>query len=139
MQVSPSKAEIDVRIEVQKRGLHRKMLPMETVVIFDSHNGKPYIHIVAHDRLTKIMLQRGGTRLPFTVPDLLFGKGIDPIVPVYLDGQPHEKAGVMNRDQKINQLWAERGIVPLRFPYKAPLSDVRKMEIVDVIEKELQK
>lgn len=137
MKISPSKAEIDVRIEVQRRGLHKKMLPLETVVIFDSHNGKPYIHIAAHDRLTKIMLQRGSERLPFTVPDLLFGRGVDQIVPVYLDGQPHEKAGVMNRDEKINRLWAERGIVPLRFPYKAPLNHVRKMEIVDNIQEAL--
>lgn len=139
MQVSPSKAEIDVRIEIKRRGLDKKtpLWAMGTVVIFDHYKGKPYIRIAAHERVTKkSLLDAYGDRFPFTIPDLLFmTKNSD--VPVYLDGPPHERTGVQARDERINREWAERGKIPLRFSYSPPLTQKRKKEIVDEIEEAL--
>lgn len=141
MQVSPSKAEFEVRIEVKRRGLHKKwpLWNMGTVVIFDHYKGKPFLRIAARERVTKkSLVDAYGDRLPFTIPDLLFmTKNSD--VPVYLDGPPHERGGVRARDERINKLWAERGRISLRFSYTPPLSQERKKEIVDTIEKELLK
>lgn len=141
MRVSPSKADLDVRIEVKRRKHWgpTNLCPMGRVVIFAHHKGKPYYRIVPRERVTKKSLTDAyGDRLPFTIPDLLFMTRQRDL-PVYLDGPPHERSGVQARDERINKLWAERGVIPLRFSYKPPLSKERKMEIVDVIEKELQK
>lgn len=141
MKVSPSNAEISVRVEIAKRqGLAKKLLmSLGTVVIFDSHKGKPYVRVAAAERVTKTSLQRGDERLPFTRPDFLFCSAHGQLLPVYLDGQPHEKAGVMNRDEKINQLWGQCDIIPLRFRYRAPMSKQQEKEIVDEIEEQLVK
>lgn len=137
MQVSVSQAELDLRIDIKRSELGQFLLPSDLVVIFT----KP-LTILHPEFVTKAMLQRGSQRLPFTKPDFLFcdswHRPLGQVVPVYLDGPPHEKLGVMDRDDRIDSLWRQYGVEPLRFRYTPPLSEKRKTEIFEAIREALK-
>lgn len=123
MRVSPSQAEIDVRIELQHRHLHPFT---DKVVIFGDT-----LTVTSKYLVTEKMLQDDDKRRRFTIPDFLF---LNPILPVYIDGAPHMRQGVMKRDEEINELWIEHKIQPLRFSYQGKLSIIRRLDICNVIE-----
>lgn len=75
------------------------------------------------------MLQNGEKRYKFTSPDALA-----PLKPIYLDGPPHLRRGVKNRDDQIDALLKELDFEPVRFSYSPPLSNKRRAEICDAIE-----
>lgn len=140
MRVSPSKAEQTLLIELQKRGLAKKLYPLGSVIVFVEG-----YKIVELERFTKTMLKEANelreiadqANTPvFTQPDFIFQH--NPPLPVYLDGPVHKRKGVQNRDSKINEQLCQCGIPPLRFPYSPPLSGRRLMQIVNKIEEQLK-
>lgn len=66
-----------------------------------------------------------------TYPDFYYRKTGNEIFLVYLDGPPHLKRCVEQRDDVVNAALDRAGIKYKRYPYKAPLSDKRFKEIVD--------
>ena len=109
LRVSPSKAEIDVLLGLEDRGLTRGMF-----------------------RNVEICLQK-------TTPDYLWKEGfVRKGLPVYLDGPPHEKERQRLKDELIDEMLCKMGLHPLRIPYKSPLSDRRLNEILDLIEETLR-
>lgn len=106
MKVEHSMAEIILRIEMQKRRLHKRMSPINTVVFLDVRK----IQIAAEERVTKSMIKKT-FKVQFTKPDLLFPKEK---FPVYLDGPPHLRRGVKNRDDAIDHALLKLGFAPFR-------------------------
>ena len=130
MRISPSKAEIAVRIELHRRGLK----PLTDMVCIFTEP----MRIMTKENVTMEMLKNHPR---FTVPDFLFMpvslSDSRRILPVYLDGAPHKRRGVLKRDEEINDLWQSNGVEPLRYAYKGSLSLVGKREVCNLIEKRL--
>jgi len=72
--------------------------------------------------------------LKVTTPDFLWEKQK---LAVYLDGPPHLKSHVMERDEELRELLRQRGWRVLEFPYSPPLSESRLREIVEGIREAL--
>jgi len=74
--------------------------------------------------------------IPFTIADFYY-----PCInlAIFLDGEPHEKRARFQKDEKIDEALKEKGIRVLRFSYETPISDTCVKEIVDTIEKILDK
>ena len=109
LHTSTPKAEIDVLLGLEERGLTRGMF-----------------------RNVDICLQK-------TTPDYYWKQGVVRIgLPVYLDGPFHEKERQRLKDELIDEMLRKRGLRPLRIPYKPPLSDRRLNEILDLIEETLR-
>lgn len=71
-----------------------------------------------------------------TQPDIFYPtKGIA----IYLDGPPHLKGHVQDRDEKITERLQKKGLKVLRFSYTPPISDQRLDEIVQAIKEALEK
>lgn len=113
MNVRESKAELDVFIELQQRGLTTHL---KTNIGFEFNSDVDGVH--------------------GTVPDFYFGSPYH--YAVYLDGPPHEKSRRMDKDELIVKALERRGIQVDRFRYRSPLSKRRKMEICDKIEQKLK-
>jgi len=130
MRQSPSKAEIAVRIELHRRGLK----PLTDMVCIFTEP----MTITSKDNVTTDMLKN---HPKFTVPDFLFMpvtlSDSRRILPVYLDGAPHKRRGVLKRDEEINEKWLENDVEPLRYAYKGKLSLGGKEEVCNLIEKRL--
>lgn len=74
----------------------------------------------------------------------VYGTVVDGIWPeakviFFLDGQPHLKSRAMIRDEAITTCLQARGFKVLRFPYKAPISNRRLLQIVNEVEAVLKK
>lgn len=127
---SPSRAEDDVREELQRQGLAYRV--HYDLVYFLTG---PYAGQVFHkDDVTREMARSG----ELTVPDFNLYMGVkkggslkDAFVPGFLDGPPHLKGKALDRDPWIDARLVELGFPePLRFGYRVPLSRRRRMEIV---------
>lgn len=108
MRVSPSNAEIAVRLACQARGLH-PVTDYEICLLWT------YPDLTFFD-------SRTDTELPVYLDGL----------PV------HNKVNVTVRDLQINELLMKLKIPPLRIRYKPPLSKKRCNAIVNIIEETLQ-
>jgi len=138
MQVSPSRADMQLYMEVQSRPYLREQLHhFGSVIVFvDGYK------IVSEEYFTRNILEHAKKvnetmnqkRSIFTKPDLLFKKPFA----VYLDGLVHRRRGVRNRDDQINQQLREVGIPFLRFSYGTRLIETRCREIVDEVEAHLK-
>lgn len=127
MKVEHSLAQIILRIEMQKRGLHKRMAPLNSVIIFNAHP----IQIAREERVTKDMIKKRYI-LQFTKPDLLFAAER---FPFYLDGPPHRRRGVKNRDDTIDQELLSMGFAPLRFAHNGGKPSTRELNTwADAIE-----
>jgi len=65
-----------------------------------------------------------------TYPDIYFPQAD---LACYLDGPPHRHTKISMRDRQIDRDLEASGIPYLRFPYKPPLSNMRRREIVQQI------
>lgn len=131
MKVSPSNADMQLRITLQNHNLTDYLTPLGTVILLTD----PPMIVLAED-FTKDMADSG----PFTVPDALFVRDVQArqILPVFLDGEKiHSRKGVKNRDDNIDKQLRNVGVEPLRFSYKGALGRRRLSEIVTVIKKRL--
>jgi len=126
MQTNFPKAELQFDIELQHRRLLRHCLSKGTTIIF-YRNG--HYMVVPKEEVTRTMLRECEG---FTVPDRIING-----IPVYLDGEPHLKRGVKNRDDRIDKLLESCGLMAHRFPYRGRLSKHRLMEICNQIERRL--
>jgi len=117
------RAEEQLDIELQRRKLLRHCHPKGTTIVF--HNDGSY-SVVTKEELTREMIEdcKG-----FTIPDRIVETE-----PVYLDGEPHLKFGVKNRDDKIDLLLESCGLTAHRFPYRGRLSKQRLNEICNEIQ-----
>ncbi|TET28303.1 MAG: hypothetical protein E3J73_01120 [Candidatus Bathyarchaeum sp.] len=129
MQVGTSAAEIAVLIRLQKMHLIELMHPLGTTIVFIGGGAIFY----EKECLPRQVIQKCQG---FTVPDFPF---LDAKMPTYLDGPPHLKKGVMNRDYGIDTKLRQVGLLPLRFAYKPKLSEERLQEICDTIKTLLEK
>lgn len=68
--------------------------------------------------------------LKFTIPDFFFP---DARLCVYLDGKPHEKPNVAERDEEINRLLEEQGYRVIRYRYNPPLTKEQFNEILEMV------
>jgi len=125
MQTNKPKAEETLQIELQNRQLLQHFYNKNTAIVFTG-NGQ-YL-IVPEERLT---FQLINSSEGFTVPDHIARKDDQPI---YLDGPPHLKFGVKNRDNRINRKLESCSLVFHRFPYKGRLSKQRLNEICTEIQ-----
>lgn len=120
LKVAMPKAEVLVRIELQKRGLAKYLLPLNSVIIFHVEA----VRIYSDTEVTRTMIQKvkekERVRVAFTKPDLFWDMGADVKQwPVYLDGPVHKRRGVKNRDDAIDTELREMGFEPTRYPYTA--------------------
>lgn len=119
MRVAVSNAEMQIREELQRRGIH---LNYDEVIIFYQKKTK----ILRKEKVTKDIMQ---TALGYTLPD-----GRKRKLVFYFDGPPHLRSSVKERDDRIDSELRERGFKPHRFSYGGRLSERRKKEICDSIE-----
>lgn len=130
MRVKNPAGEDKVLIELQRRGLIEKMNQRGTIILF--YDATPEkARIVQKEKFTREMAAECDA---LTIPDFPF---LHYGFAGYLDGPPHKRRGVKNRDDEINRRLDAAGIKPLRFPYKPPLSDKLCREIVDEMENEM--
>lgn len=127
---NPSNAEVTVRIELQKRHLLHLLKPEGTVILFR----KKGIKILSKEQVTKKIVEAAQG---FTVPDFLACTR-NGVYPWYLDGPPHERNGVKNRDERINRTLRFYGVEPERISYTPPLPDYKLHQICDHIQKVLE-
>lgn len=73
--------------------------------------------------------------LKFTIPDFFFPEAR---LCVYLDGTPHERIKVSERDEEITRLLEEQGFRVIRYPYKPPLTKEQMEEIYELVMKYLK-
>lgn len=128
MKVGTSNAEWTVLFEIQKRGLMDQMENLGTAIVFIAGEAM----IVRRENMMRSLLLKVEA---FTIPDFPF---LHAKMPSYLDGPVHLRPGVRKRDERIDKLLRSTGFDPLRFPYKPKLSQERKMEICDTIERSLK-
>lgn len=129
MAVGTSQAEDFVHAELQNRGDGHRIERNKIMVLFEDGT------YAVVDSLTEKQIQRlRELNIPYTAPDLL----IDYEKPVYLDGPPHKKRGVKNRDDKIDAALRKCGITPHRYSFKSSQQRRRLLEICDEIEKILE-
>jgi len=70
--------------------------------------------------------------LKYTIPDFYFPQAK---LCVYLDGAPHDRKKVSQRDEEITRLLDEAGYTVLRIPYTPPLSKEDMERILAEIKK----
>lgn len=109
MQVPVSQAELDVFIELQRRGLTDHL---ETNKGFEFNPEQDRVH--------------------GTVPDLYYNHPYR--YAVFLDGEKVHRGNRLDKDELITKALERRGIRVDRFRYRVPLPKYRKMEICDKIE-----
>lgn len=135
LRVSESNAEIDLTIMLQSRGLLTPtekgcVMPSSTVIVFKDET----YDLVDKHQFTLAMAQK----YQFTIPDrivLRFIKGIiREVVPFYLDGPPHQRNGVRERDERINAELISRGVKPRRFSYVPKISKRLLTQIADEVQ-----
>jgi len=129
MQTKKPNAEEDLQIELQNRRLLDHVYNKNTSIVFMG-NGK-YL-VVPEERLTfKLINSSEG----FTVPDTILRKDDTSF---YLDGPPHLRVGVKNRDDRINGKLESCDIDYHRYPYTV-LSNKQLNEICNEIQEMTQK
>lgn len=124
MQTNSPRAEEQLDIELQNRKLLRYCHSKGTTILFFG-NGK--FLIVPKEKMLKGMISQCDG---FTIPDRIIKD-----IPIYLDGEPHLKRGVKNRDDRIDKKLRDCGLEPQRFSYKGKLSKQRLDEICCEIER----
>lgn len=141
IKISPSKGELKFIIECHRRGLHKHMYPLDSVIILVSAEVTAGT-ILTQNAFTVDLLEKLKEKAPadqpvFTVPDSIFKRQAHLPLPVYLDGPVHKRRGIQNRDAKINETLCKLGFEPQRFDFKPTrdgMSDQRCLQIVDAIE-----
>lgn len=133
MRVNPSQAEIDVFTELQRRGLHKHLVSLGTVVLIMKATEERRVIIANKNQVTKPLVSLAEM---FTIPDFPFLRHHRLLV--YLDGPVHERRGVKNRDDRIDKQLTKFGFQSERFSYTPPLSNTRKMEICNRLAELLQ-
>lgn len=135
MNVSESNAEIQLKIMLQHRRLLRRtekgiIMPSNTVIVFKDDG----YDLIDKYQFTLAMAEKHD----FTVPDLIvlrmLKQMIEEVVPFYLDGPPHLRNGVRERDERIDAELISRGIKPRRFPYVPKISKRLLNQICDEVE-----
>lgn len=128
MQVSPSKAEIDLLIELAKRDLLKHMDNLGTTIVFMGAG----IYVKADKE--KVSNELIGNSIGFTIPDFCFLRNHNLLA--YLDGPVHLRSRIQAKDEEKDRLSRSCGLEPLRFPFKN-WSETRKNEIADELEAKL--
>jgi len=131
------KAEELVHAELQRRGLHKTMEPLDSVILLDS--GK----VVLRESLFTGVLNRlrtsSGLPHQITVPDFLWLQEKNPKLkptiglPAFLDGVVHKTDGNRRRDEWISNRLTQLHFHILRFPYNSP-SNRWVQSVVDDVE-----
>lgn len=126
LNVKVSNAELQVKIELQNRHLLRHLESEGTVILFTEEG----IEFVAKEKFTKKMVEESeGLTIPDFLPKRRYG-----IHPFYLDGPPHKRNGVRERDERIDETLRSYGVDPTRFSYTPPLPKYLRNQICDRIE-----
>ncbi|MEM2612305.1 MAG: DUF559 domain-containing protein [Thermoproteota archaeon] len=73
--------------------------------------------------------------LKFTIPDFYFPEHK---LCVYLDGTPHERKKVLERDEEITRLLEEQGYKVIRYQYTPPLTAEQMNEILEIVKRVLE-
>ena len=117
MQVKESAGERKLLIRLQLEGLMKGALWQEPIFLG-----------------VKQVLADGREVERATIPEVQYPRSL---VCLYLDGPPHLKDKVMERDSELRELLRGLGWRVLEFPYTPPLSDARLKEITTSIQEAL--